>query len=227
MAPEQGWQSAIALAERLRSLSEPDPVPARRQWSRRARLVTGAVPATLAGGILLLRGTQATTVRVSDATGDGAGRLGRPATDAGWNPATLRLPAGHAPGLIVAPDLSAWSNPGDPVPGVFVGASRALGTGGPAPSLPDHAGCVRVADRSIMVDGVPAQVHRWIRCGGTAIAYDEVLVRRTAAWVRRVRADKTGGRPGPYRRDPGRPADRQIAGAQAAGVHPLGNRSYS
>ncbi|MGF7235222.1 MAG: protein kinase domain-containing protein [Frankia sp.] len=233
--PAKRWQSATALAETLRSLGEPDRAPSRRQWSRRARVATGAVAATLvgavAGGILLIRGVQPTTVRVSDATGGlsvavpaaWAGQL----RDAGWNPATLRLPAGHAPGLVVAPDLSAWSDPRHAVPGVFVGESRALGTGRPASSLPDHAGCVRVADRTITVDGALAQVHRWTRCGGTATAYDEVLfalARRGFGVYVQIRQvdgqDRTNAILGGLR----------VASSptpQAAGVDPLCYRPYS
>lgn len=173
-------KSAAALAEALRAIQGSDQ-PSPRRRPRRARVVAAAAGVVLmaaaAGGFLLWRAHNE-TVRVSDVTGGlsvsvpaaWAGQL----RDGGWDPATLGLPAGHAPGLVVSTDLSAWSDPHRAVPGVFVGASRLL-AGGATPTPPGHPGCFKVPDRTVRVDGVAAQVHRWIHCDGTATAFDEVV----------------------------------------------------
>ncbi len=180
--PSRRWRSAAAVAEALRALGEPAP-PSPRRKPRRARVVASVVAAIVllgaaAGGLGWAR-ARAASVRVSDATGEvsvavparWAGQL----RDAGWDPATLGLPPGHAPGLVVSSDLSRWSDPHSAVPGVFVGTSRSLGAGEPAPALPQHPGCVKVADRSVPVDGAAAQVHRWVSCDGTTTTFDEIL----------------------------------------------------
>jgi hypothetical protein len=180
--PDRRWQSAADLGEALSGLRDADP-PSLRRRSRRVQ-VTAVVASTLlllgaaTGGVLLLR-ARGGTVRVSDSTGGlsvavpaaWAGQL----RDAGWDPAALGLPAGHAPGLVVSPNVSAWFDPHGAMPGVFVGASRSLAGGGATPVLPQHPGCAKVADRTVTVDGAAAQVHRWVKCDGTATAFDEVL----------------------------------------------------
>ncbi|GLL05694.1 hypothetical protein GCM10017581_074410 [Dactylosporangium matsuzakiense] len=179
--PARRWPAAAAVAEALHRLAKPeDPSPRRR--SRRTRVVAVAAAAALVGaatgGALLVR-AHTGTVRVSDESGGlsvavpaaWAGQL----RDGGWDPATIGLPAGHAPGLVVSSDLSAWADPHRTVPGVFVGVSRALASGAAVPALPDHAGCSRAADRAVTVDGAAAQVHRWVRCDGTANAFDEIV----------------------------------------------------
>ncbi|WP_203903826.1 serine/threonine-protein kinase [Virgisporangium aliadipatigenens] len=178
--PDSRWPSAAALAEALRALKESDS-PSPRRRSRRAwvmAVAAGLVLAGTAGGGVVFWQNHGTTVRVSDATGGlsvavpaaWAGQL----RDAGWDPAVIGLPAGHAPGLVVSSRLSAWSDPRSAVPGVFVGASRSLAGGTVAPTLPEHPECAREPDRTVTVAGVPARVRRWVRCGGTATAFDEV-----------------------------------------------------
>ncbi|MGW7793992.1 serine/threonine protein kinase, partial [Streptomyces tricolor] len=46
---------------------------------------------------------------------------GRQRRDSGWDPRALGLPSGHQPGLVVADDLSRWSDPKAAVDGVFAG----------------------------------------------------------------------------------------------------------
>ncbi|WP_426509512.1 serine/threonine-protein kinase [Dactylosporangium sp. McL0621] len=179
--PARRWPSATAVAEALHRLADPE-APSTRRRSRRARVAAVAAVAVLAGaatgGVLLVR-AHTGTVRVTDKSGGVS--VAVPAAwasqlrDGGWDPATLGLPAGHAPGLVVSSDLSAWADPHRAVPGVFVGVSRALAADTAAPALPEHTSCSRVADRTVTVDGATAQVHRWVRCDGSATAFDEIV----------------------------------------------------
>ncbi|MGC4744559.1 serine/threonine-protein kinase [Micromonospora sp. DT201] len=95
--------------------------------------------------------------------------------DAGWDPSVLRLPAGQAPGLVVAPDLALWPDPASRIPGVFVGASKALLAGGAAPALPSHTSCVPQPDRTVDVRGSQARVRRWTSCGAS-VSFSEVVL---------------------------------------------------
>jgi hypothetical protein len=186
--PRDRWPSAEALAAALHPAaalaeqSEPGGKSRRRHRVRRRpwrTVALAAVVAVLAGGAGAVWASQAHTVRASDATGGltltvpsaWAGQV----RDAGWDPSVLGLPAGHAPGLAISPNLSTWANPDSAVPGVFVGASKALGSGGTAPTLPDHSGCVRAPDRTVSVAGTTAQVHRWTGCDGTSVSFDELV----------------------------------------------------
>jgi hypothetical protein len=197
----QRWPSAAALATALhrdlgpagqshRALGPAEQShrhfdPAERSPRRRPRaryLIAAGVALVVALGVSVAALGwlgRSGAVRVSDATGDlsitvpstWAGQL----RDAGWDPAMLRLPAGHAPGLAVAADLTAWPDPASPVPGVFVGASRSLASGGPTPALPSHDACTPGADRIVMVDGNAARVRRWTACSGTATSFSETV----------------------------------------------------
>ncbi|HTJ39476.1 MAG TPA: serine/threonine-protein kinase [Dactylosporangium sp.] len=179
--PKQRWASAEALIEALRRATvSMEHVHHRGRARRRVRRIAGGVVALAA---VLAAGASAVLprsgwVRVRDATGAisvavpprWAGQL----RDAGWDPAALGLPAGHEPGLVVAPDLARWTDPAGAVPGVFAGASRALLPGNPDPALPGHATCVRQPDRTVDAAGTPALVRRWTSCGA-AVSYSEVV----------------------------------------------------
>ncbi|MET7427228.1 hypothetical protein ABZS58_50400, partial [Dactylosporangium sp. NPDC005555] len=155
---------------------------ARRRGVRRALSRTFAGAVTVAAALVLagsaaVGGPPPGWVRVRDA--DGVVSVAVPPAwagqvrDAGWNPAVLRLAAGHAPGLVVAPDVATWTDPASTLPGVFVGASDALTTGEPA--LPEHpAPCVRQPDRATTVAGAPVQVRRWTSCAGR-VSYSEAV----------------------------------------------------
>jgi hypothetical protein len=187
--PHRRWPSALALAEALESVVEacrvPGPGPAagrRRRWPARvlAAAVTVVVAAaTLAGSVAVPR-TAPAWDRVNDVSHSisvavpaaWAGQL----RDAGWNPGAIRLPPGHAPGLLVGPDLDAWPDPTSEVPGVFAGLSSALRAGGPVPALPSHDRCVPQSERELVVGVLTARVRRWSRCGGAAISFSEALL---------------------------------------------------
>jgi eukaryotic-like serine/threonine-protein kinase len=92
----------------------------------------------------------------------------------GWNPQTLRLAGGSAPGLVVGPDLTAWADPASPVPGVFAGVTPALR--GTAPALLDHSVCARQPDPHPDLGARTAVVRRWTGCGGTGVSFTEALI---------------------------------------------------
>ncbi|WP_433206087.1 protein kinase domain-containing protein [Dactylosporangium sp. CS-047395] len=185
--PRRRWPSASALSGALRTaeaaLSHRRGGVLRKVLRNVVRVAAGVV--ALAGALALSGSAVALPprsgwVRVGDA--NRVVSIAVPAAwalqlrDAGWNPAVLRLPAGHAPGLVVAPDVRTWSEPASRLPGVFVGASDALVAGGPAPALPEHpAPCVREPDRTARAAGLPAEVRRWTACPGP-VSYSEVLV---------------------------------------------------
>ncbi|WP_432834865.1 serine/threonine-protein kinase [Dactylosporangium sp. CA-092794] len=180
--PRQRWASAEALIEALRRATA-SLEPAERPGRLRRRLGLTAGAAVALAAVLSTAAASAELparsgwVRVRDASGTlsvavppgWAGQL----RDAGWDPAVLRLPAGRAPGLVVAPDLATWSDPAGGTPGLFVGASRDLVAGGPAPALPDHDACARQPDRTLLVNGAPTAVRRWA-CGASA-SFSEVV----------------------------------------------------
>lgn len=130
------WPSALAFAQELDRLAAgPSVRPARRLDGVRGRLntVTLAVAAVLAATAAAVTVTVALHrdagthdgVRVADATGRVTLRVpegwGRELRDSGWDPHALGLTAGHQPGLVVADDLSRWSDLKAAVDGVFVG----------------------------------------------------------------------------------------------------------
>ncbi|MEV4620127.1 serine/threonine-protein kinase [Asanoa sp. NPDC049573] len=179
--PRQRWDSAAAMVAELERLAA-----ALERESSRGRVLRWL--GRTVGAVISIAAVLATTsasatlparfgwVRVHDASGDlsvavppaWAGQL----KDDGWNPSVLRLPAGHAPGLVAAPDLGVWPDPASAMPGVFVGASNALLAGNPA--LPSHPSCVAAPDRTVEVAGSPARVTRWTSCGA-AVSFSEVV----------------------------------------------------
>jgi hypothetical protein len=175
--PKRRWPSAAAFADALTAAAAS---PTRRR-APALRLV--AAPVLTA--VVVLTGTAADAgpphpgwVRVSDASGVLSATVPAPwaqqVRDSGWNPRSIRLPPGRAPGLVVGPDLAAWPDPASPVPGVFVGASRALRDATPA--LPDHSTCAREPDRQYRLGSRTATVQRWTGCGGTGISFSEALI---------------------------------------------------
>ncbi|MFR9775321.1 serine/threonine-protein kinase [Micromonospora sp. MS34] len=182
--PARRWPSARAFADALDAAASgaADGAGPARRSAPNPRLVVASVLALVA----VLVGTASDAgpppgprwVRVADASDSlsvavpesWAGQV----RDSGWNPQSVRLPAGHAPGLVVGQNLAAWSDPARPIPGVFVGASRALRGGTPA--LPDHSACVREPDRTYRIGSRTAVAQRWTGCGGTSISYSEVLI---------------------------------------------------
>jgi hypothetical protein len=182
--PRRRWPSADALAAALEAVVEATR-PHVAGWIRRVvavAAVLGVVLATTAAA----HAAAADRVRVHDSSGalsisvpvGWAGQL----RNSGWNPSAIRLPAGHAPGLLVAPDVGRWSDPASRTPGVFVGLSRSV-TGAalaPVPALPAHDGCVRQPDRTLSVAGLTGTVLRWTDCGGAPISFTEAVLVRTA-----------------------------------------------
>ncbi|MEV6923874.1 serine/threonine-protein kinase [Dactylosporangium sp. NPDC051485] len=177
--PKQRWASAEALIEALGRASASMEQVHHRGRARLRRIAGAAVAlaAVLAAGASAVP-ARSGWVRVRDVNGVVSvavpPRWAVQLRHAGWNPALLGLPAGHAPGLVVAPDLARWTDPASGMPGVFVGVSRALLPGNAEPALPGHATCVRQPDRTVDVAGFPALVRRWTSCGA-AVSYSEVV----------------------------------------------------
>ncbi|MEV0131575.1 serine/threonine-protein kinase [Dactylosporangium sp. NPDC050688] len=176
--PRKRFESAAELGAELRSAADSiGQVTRRRKVWRTATLVAAAAAVlAVSAGSAAAGGPPPGWVRVRDAGGvlsiavppAWAGQL----RDAGWDPAALRLPAGHAPGLVVTKDVVAWADPASVLPGVFAGAFT---TGGPQPVLPEHpAPCVRRPDRTLAVAGGQALIRRWTACAGS-VSYSEVL----------------------------------------------------
>ncbi|MEH1167064.1 serine/threonine-protein kinase [Micromonospora sp. CPCC 205539] len=182
--PRQRWASTTSLLEELHGV-----IASMDRGTNRGRFVRGlgrvvGVGVALAA-VLATTGSSSTLparsgwVRVHDVSRalsvavppSWAGQL----KDAGWDPSALRLPAGHAPGLVVAPDLAVWPDPASAIPGVFVGVSKALAGGGPVPALPSHTSCVPQPERTVDVGGNPARVRRWTSCGAS-VSFSEVVI---------------------------------------------------
>ncbi|MEQ4305899.1 serine/threonine-protein kinase [Plantactinospora sp. B6F1] len=190
--PHRRWASALDFAEALEktvgTAGAQDQVRIHR-WRRRARRAL-TVAVSIAAAAFGLSGSAGPAgagapgwVRVGDASGSlsiavPAGWAGQ-LKDAGWNPATIRLAAGRAPGLLVGPDLTSWPDPASGVPGVFAGASRTLGTGQAAAALPAHDGCTPHPARPVAVAGLTGWVRKWAGCDGTSISFNEVLLTAT------------------------------------------------
>ncbi|MEU8329975.1 serine/threonine-protein kinase [Micromonospora sp. NPDC048839] len=179
--PRQRWASAAVMLDELqRVIAWMERDTGRGRFVRQLGRVVGVGVALTA--LLATAGSSATGsgwVRVADASGalsvvvpsSWAGQV----RNAGWDPAVLRLPSGPAPGLVVAPDLDVWSDPASGIPGVFVGASKALLAGGSAPAFPSHTSCVPQPDRTLDLGGNQARVRRWTSCGAS-VSFSEVVL---------------------------------------------------
>jgi hypothetical protein len=177
--PGRRWPSAAAFADAL------DAAAAARPARRPVAILRSAAASVLAV-VAVLAGMAADAgaplkprwVRVADASGGLSVAVpaawAKQVRGSGWNPQSIRLPAGRAPGLVVGADLAAWSDPTSPVPGVFVGVSTALRGGTPA--LPDHSTCFQAPDRRYSMSSGTAVVQRWTGCGGTTISFSEALM---------------------------------------------------
>ncbi|ARP68775.1 serine/threonine protein kinase [Streptomyces pluripotens] len=133
------WPGAQAFAQELDRLAAGlSAQSTRRLDGVRGRLSTvtlalaailTAASAAVATTVVIQRGsTVASETRVSDATGRVTLRVpadwGRALRDSGWNPHALGLATGHEPGLVIADDLTRWSDLRAAVNGVFVGVSE-------------------------------------------------------------------------------------------------------
>ncbi|MFF5172564.1 serine/threonine-protein kinase [Micromonospora sp. NPDC000089] len=177
--PARRWPSATAFASALAAAAAGPParrpVPAGRLTALSALAVVAVLVGTASGAG---PPPQPQWTRVSDASE--ALSVAVPSTWAkevrrfGWNPRSVLLPAERAPGLVVASELSTWSDATSAVPGVFMGAARSLRKS--APALPDHSGCRLQADRRIVIPAGGTLVRRWTRCGDTGLSFSEVLL---------------------------------------------------
>ncbi|MFC8616942.1 serine/threonine-protein kinase [Micromonospora purpureochromogenes] len=175
--PARRWPSAAAFADALDVAATARPVrrsvPIRRLAVASVLTVVAVLVTAWADGPLL----EPRWARVADTSGSLSVAVpaawAKQVRGSGWNPQSIRLPAGRAPGLVVGSDLAQWSDPTNAIPGVFVGASRALRSG--APVLPDHSTCLREPDRPYRT-GFPTAVQRWTHCGGTTISFTEALL---------------------------------------------------
>ncbi len=177
--PGRRWPSAAAFADALDAAASARP-------ARRPVLILRLAAASVLAAVAVLAGMASDAgphpktrwVRVADASGGLSVAVpaawAKQVRASGWNPQSIRLPAGRVPGLVVGADLAAWSEPTSAVPGVFVGVSRALRDG--TPVLPDHATCVRQPDRQYSIGSRTAAVQRWTGCGGTTISFSEALM---------------------------------------------------
>lgn len=181
---ERRWPSARAFADELDRLAA---APARPRWSgavrgRRAVLVMAAALALVAAGsvaaLFLHRPAGgAGAARVRDASGRIAVEVpagwNRELRDSGWDPRVLGLPGGKEPGLVVADDLSRWSDLGEPVNGVFVGVGQGDLTG--RVDALAHTGC-RGADRHAFTGpGWRGTVRVWSGCAGGGSVTESAL----------------------------------------------------
>ncbi|MFF5075576.1 serine/threonine-protein kinase [Actinoplanes sp. NPDC000266] len=183
-APGRRWPSAAAFAEAVEAARTAK--PARRSIARSltAAVVLSALAVFAGTAWDAARADGPEWTRVADASGtlsvwvpaSWAGQV----RDTGWNPGSVGLRAGREPGLTVGADLTSWSDPRSPVPGVFAGISTALRGGTPA--LPDHSACVPAPDPEPRLTAASAVVRRWTGCGG-GISFTEALITPAAGDV--------------------------------------------
>ncbi|MEU8820023.1 serine/threonine-protein kinase [Actinoplanes sp. NPDC048796] len=177
-APGRRWPSAAAFAEAVEAARTDK--PARRSIAGRLAVTAALSAVTVLAGTAwdAARNDKPEWTRVADASGALSvwvpGAWAKQVRDTGWDPGTIRLRAGRDPGLTVGPDLTGWSNPDNPAPGVFAGISPALRGGRPA--LPDHSTCVPQPDAHPRLVTGSAVVRRWTGCGSGAISFTEALI---------------------------------------------------
>ncbi|WP_405551033.1 serine/threonine-protein kinase [Streptomyces sp. NBC_01171] len=187
---ERRWPSARAFADELDRLAAG---PGRARWSgavrgRRALLAVAAAVALVAAGsavtlVLHRPAGGADAARVRDASGRIAVQVpagwDRELRDSGWDPRALGLSGGPEPGLVVADDLSRWSDLGEPVNGVFVGVGEGDVTG--RVDALAHSGC-RAADRRAFTgSGWRGTVRVWSGCAGGGSVTESALRRSDGA----------------------------------------------
>ncbi|MEW2283928.1 serine/threonine-protein kinase [Streptomyces sp. NPDC047841] len=184
------WPGALAFAGELDRLAAgPSGRPARPLDGVRGRLgtVTLAVAALLAATAAAATVTVALHrdggaddgVRVADATGRVTLKVpagwGRELRDSGWDPHALGLAAGHEPGLVVADDLSRWSDPEAAVDGVFVGAGGQGDVTAKVRALA-HPGCRYAGAHSFTDADWHGLVRAWRRCPDGGSITESALV---------------------------------------------------
>ncbi|MEU7750370.1 serine/threonine-protein kinase [Micromonospora sp. NPDC049171] len=181
--PARRWPSAAAYASALEDLLAARTGPARRspQRARRALTTVGAAATTLVlAGSSAASATPPGWTRVRDVTGTVSVAVpddwARQLRDGGWKPGVIGLPGAHDPGLVVGPDLTAWSTANSPTPGVFVGVSRTRTAATVPPTLTGHNRCIRAADRTITVGSLSGSVRRWTRCARTTTSFSETIL---------------------------------------------------
>ncbi|MEW2314604.1 serine/threonine-protein kinase [Streptomyces bauhiniae] len=169
---ERRWPSARAFADELDRLAA---APARPGWSggRRAVLAVAAAIALVAAGsvaalVLHRPAGGADAARVRDASGRISVQVpaswDRELRDSGWDPRALGLSGGKEPGLVVADDLSRWSDLGAPVNGVFIGVGEGDLTG--RVDALAHAGCRGMDRHTFSGSGWRGTVRVWSGCAG-------------------------------------------------------------
>ncbi|MFI9389974.1 serine/threonine-protein kinase [Streptomyces bauhiniae] len=181
---ERRWPSARAFADELDRLAAG---PARPGWSgavrgRRALLAVAAAVALVAAGgtvalVLHRPAGGAEAARVRDASGRIAVQVpagwDRELRDSGWDPRALGLSGGREPGLVVADDLSRWSDLGKPVNGVFVGVGEGDLTG--RVDALAHSGCRGADRRAFTGPGWRGTVRVWSGCAGGGSVTESAL----------------------------------------------------
>jgi hypothetical protein len=181
--PERRWPSVDAFRTALEAPARP---PRRFGAAHRLAAAGAATALTLAiGGSVASRSTAPGWVRLGDASDAVSLAVplpwARQVRNEGWDPARVRLPGGHAPGLVVGGDLHTWANPDSGDPGVFIGlfptAAESPRDGQTGPALPVHAGCLRQPDRDVTAPPLAGRVQRWTACAGTPLSYSEVVLR--------------------------------------------------
>ncbi|MFJ8728611.1 serine/threonine-protein kinase [Streptomyces bauhiniae] len=181
---ERRWPSARAFADELDRLAAG---PARPGWSGAVRgrhallAVAAAVALVAAGGAVALvlhrPAGGADAARVRDASGRIAVQVprgwDRELRDSGWDPRALGLSGGREPGLVVADDLSRWSDLGKPVNGVFVGVGEGDLTG--RVDALAHSGCRGADRRAFTGPGWRGTVRVWSGCAGGGSVTESAL----------------------------------------------------
>ncbi|OIK04152.1 serine/threonine-protein kinase [Streptomyces monashensis] len=172
------WPGAQAFAQELdRLAAAAAPGDARRLDGVRGRLnvVTMSLAALLAAAaaavtvtvVLHHRAGSPDGTRVTDSTGRVVVQVpagwGHELRDSGWDPGVLGLAKGHEPGLVVADDLTRWSDLAKPVNGVFVGVSEHGDLAGKVNGL-THAGCRYSGGRTFADAGFHGLVRAWSGC---------------------------------------------------------------
>jgi hypothetical protein len=172
---ERRWPSAHAFARELERLAGPGPARRRRHLLRALACAAAAVALAAAGVTTALvvrydgpgRSDGPRTARVTDATGRLTAQVpagwAEELRDSGWDPKTLGLPAGRAPGLVVADDLAHWQDLTADVNGVFVGLS-AHGDVTARVNAVVHPGCRYDGARSYRDARWHGRVRSWSGC---------------------------------------------------------------
>ncbi|MFF8726732.1 serine/threonine-protein kinase [Streptomyces sp. NPDC015171] len=189
------WPSALAFAGELDRLrAGPSAGRGRRLDGVRGRLngvtlALAAVLAATAAGVTVTvalhrDGAADDGTRVADATGRVTLKVpagwGRELRDSGWDPHALGLPEGHQPGLVVADDLSRWSDLRTTVNGVFVGVDAHGDVTAKVKALA-HSGCRYTGSRAFADSRWHGLVRAWSRCPGGGSVTESALVPADAA----------------------------------------------